>query len=158
MMSDGSPAAASGPPVTVDPQDPLPDPNWLYRRLFVFLTTFALLILFWIKLDIVGDVARGGSETAIAGLVDLLKRVTALIGFLILCYMVAPSAEQITKMIATASAWKKGVSTTSISRASGPDGSAAETTTMVGRPEGEPAPPAAPAAPVPADQLPDYAR
>lgn len=131
---DTKPAAVSGPPATVDPQDPIPDPNWLYRRLFVFVTTLILLAVFYIKLDIVGDVARGGSETAIKGLVQLLRICLLLIGALILFYMVAPSAEQITKMIATASAWKKGVSTSSTSRATAADGSQAEATTTVGRP------------------------
>jgi hypothetical protein len=49
-------------------------------------------------------------------------------------YLIAPSAEQAGKWLATISAWKGGISTTSTSKATAPDGSKAEATTSAGKP------------------------
>lgn len=149
-----TPAAAASPPPTVDPQDPLPDPSWLWRRVFVFATGGALLAFGYVQTAIIGQVAMKGSETAIAGLIKVAERDQALIAILILFYMVAPSAEQITKMLATASAWKKGVSTSSISRAVAPDGSTAEASNSAGLAAAAPPPPPPPAPADDADAAP----
>lgn len=57
-------------------------------------------------------------------------------------YLIAPSAEQAAKMMATVSAWKGGISTTSTATTSGPGGTA--TTTTTAGPTAAPAPPASP--------------
>jgi hypothetical protein len=148
-------AAATTPPPTAEAQDPLPEGNWFWRRSYVFACTAILLALVWLKIDIVGDVARGGSETAISGLVRLLKDCILLVGVLVLFYMIAPSAEQVVKMLATVSAWKGGVTTSTTSRAFAADGSVAESTKVAGSQAVAAIP--VPPAPAPAPQvLPEY--
>lgn len=122
-MSDATatPTATASPP-SVDAQDPLPESNWLWRRIFVFLLTAALLVLVWIKVDSVADVARMGSREAIEGLVSLLRWCLWLIGILVLFYLLAPSAEQTAKLIQTARSLREGVRFQSVTRASGPEG------------------------------------
>ena len=142
-MSD-TPAARGAPPPTADPQDPLPESNWFWRRTFIFLVLASLLAGAWFKVDIVGQVALRNGQTspdAILGLISIIKWALALSGILMLFYLVSPSAEQVVKMLATLSAWRAGVSTTSTSRATAPDGSMAEATTSAGKAPGI-APPA----------------
>lgn len=131
-----SPAAASAPPPTADPQDPLPESNWVWRRIFVFIVLAALLAGAWFKVDTLGQVALAGNESAVLGLIAIIKWALALAGTLMMFYLVSPSAEQVVKMLATLSAWKSGVSTTSTSRAVSPDGSMAEASTSAGKPAG----------------------
>jgi hypothetical protein len=121
-------AEASAPPPTVlvDPQDPLPESNWLWRRVFVFAVTGILLAMLWIKIDIVGDVALKGSETAIAGLIAILKLMVYLVGLSMLLYIAGASMEQITKLIQTGSLFRRGFSTQTVQRAIAADGSIAE--------------------------------
>lgn len=135
-------AAANVAPPSADAQDPLPESNWLWRRVFIFALAAGLLALVWLKVDTVGDVALTGSETAIAGLVRLLKLCLYLIGMLILFYLLAPSAEQLVKLIQTAKSLRSGVSFTSTARAAGPEGFAENTTTagVAPPPPAEPAP------------------
>lgn len=128
-------AATAGPPPTVDAQDPLPEGAWLWRRVFVFGVTVILLALVWAKIDAVSDVARNGSETAIAGLVKLLRLCLILIGALILFYLLAPSAEQLTRLIQTARTLRSGVAIRTQQTATAPDGS-----TATARSEAGPAP------------------
>lgn len=143
-MSD---PAASITPTLADPQDPLPESNWVWRRAFIFLFSAAFMVGIWFKVDDLGRIALGGNETAIRGLITLLKWSFATLGSLFLLYLVAPSAEQVVKMLATLSAWKAGVSTSSVSRAIAPDGGRAEASTTSGPAAAVPAPPASPALP-----------
>lgn len=139
-MSAETPAASAGPPVTVDPQDPLPESNWLWRRFFIFGLTAIILIGVYIYADSLAKAALALNETAIKGLITLLKLCLYLIGLLVLLYLIAPSAEQAGKWIATISAWRSGVSTSSTSTATAPSGATATATTTA----------SAPGAPVPA--------
>jgi hypothetical protein len=134
-MSDAPHAAAAAPPPTADAQDPLPESNWFWRRIFVGVICGAILFMVWWYADDIGEVAlknSGASEAAVNGLVDLLKLELYLLGLVIMLYLIAPSAEQAGKWLATISAWKGGVSTASTSRAIGSDGSVAESTTSAG--------------------------
>lgn len=127
-MSAETPAA-SAPPVTVDPQDPLPESNWFWRRVFIFLLTATILFGVWYYVDTLATAALLLNETAIKGLISILKFCLWLIAGLITLYLIAPSAEQAGKWIATLAAWRSGVTTTSTSSASSPAGSASATTT-----------------------------
>lgn len=107
-----------------DPQDPLPEANWLWRRVFVFVAlaaTFAILIGLGLATNrIVGNVvnridsmdARTVGQIAVVAL-NVMQRMFTLLFYLavliVTYYMVAPSAEQITKMIQTAGLLKHGV-------------------------------------------------
>ena len=147
-MDDQPLEATAGPPPRVDVQDPLPESKWFWRRLFVFSVTLVLLALLWDKVDAVSDVARAGSETAIDGLVAILKSCIVLIGMLILFYLLAPSAEQLTKLIQTARVLKLGGSITNEAKAKSADGAEVTTTTTAigGKPEEK------------SEELPEYAR
>lgn len=154
-MSADAPAAVASPPPTADPQDPLPESNWFWRRVFVGVICAALLFLVWWYADAIGDVAlKGGTGVveAVTGLVGLLKLALYLLGMVIMLYLIAPSAEQAGKWLATVSAWKGGISTSSQSRATGPDGSVAEASTSAG-PAAAPPRPAAPAQPAKAAEV-----
>jgi hypothetical protein len=190
-MSAGAPAAAATPPPTADPQDPLPESNWVWRRVFVLalagLSLVAIgIILFMLfglgkaTLDVIArlsaarDVkaledAIGAIGKIIDGLVRLGIGVEGILFALLLAYLIAPSAEQAAKMLATVWAWKGGISTSSTARSTAPDGSSAEATTSAGPATGTPVPPtpAAPAIPatqvepepdIPNEEKPPYAR
>lgn len=148
-MADETPtAAASAPPIAVDPQDPIPESNFKYRRIFAFVfCSWCLAQVGWNSYQI-SLVALKGSETAIKGLVNNTWWTLALCGLIVTYYLLAPSAEQMTKMIQTARLLK-GSTFTSTSRAASSDGSASSTTTVT--PAAEPAAPPPP--PVEEDEV-----
>jgi len=130
-------SAATAPPVTLDPQDPLPESNWVPRRWYVFPTTGALLVLMFLQIE-----AKG----------DLLWLAVCLI-VVVFCYLIAPSAEQAAKVIAAASALKAGVTFRSSATASTPDGQATATNEAGKAKTAEPAAAPPPAAtPSPTDE------
>lgn len=108
----------------VDVQDPLPESNWMWRRVLTFIAMgaiFAILIGLAIATNrIVGNVVgRIDSMSAVAvadiakqALVVIMRMFTLMFWALMVTityYMVAPSAEQITKMLQTAGLLKAGV-------------------------------------------------
>lgn len=153
-MSDSAPAVTTGPPATADPQDPLPESNWVWRRIFVFvfggIAMAGVAAVLWIiweiarsTLQLIGLLGALRDVQALNGAVDVIgNSVEALrnLGFWLIIlvmvdralYLIAPSAEQAAKMMATVSAWKGGVSTSSTARATSPDGSVAEATKTAG--------------------------
>ncbi|MFL6864103.1 MAG: hypothetical protein ACJ8DZ_14000 [Allosphingosinicella sp.] len=169
-MSDAPSAAAATPPPTVDPQDPIPDPSWFWRRVFVFVATGALLlgvgyvlhmlfVLGTATLDLVGrltaardvrslDQALDTVNAVISAQHDLGRGLINTILLVMICYLIAPSAEQLAKILGTVWAWRGGVSTSSVSRATAPDGSLAEAGTAAGIPTA-PAPTLTPLSPPP---------
>lgn len=175
MADQNASTASAGPPTTVDPQDPLPESNWTWRRWFIIgICIFgiigiavALTMLFHLGNETLGLVRRiavlrdakalDNALNSIDGVVIAIYKLGMgciyLLGFAMLLYLVAPSAEQIAKMFATLSAWKGGISTASFSKATGPDGSTAEAGKSAGPAVAQPTAPAAPApasAPAPA--------
>lgn len=178
-MSDAAtPAATSGPPPTADPQDPLPESDWRFRRYFVFglgiLAVAGIAVIFTMlyglgtaTLRLVAELsgardvrALDQSFEAIGAIISGLVR----LGFWLIIlqivnqvlYLIAPSAEQAAKMMATVSAWKGGISTSSTSRSFSADGSSAEASTRAG-PAAAPTGPPTPSATDEAN-LPPYAR
>jgi hypothetical protein len=171
-MTDASaPAASAGPPPTADPQDPLPESNWKWRRWYVFGATTAcsvgilviLVMLYRIaRVDLVG---RQTDKTTLAT-IEALYQLGRWLVFLTLVdrvlYLIAPSAEQATKMLATVSALKSGVGFASSSKASGPQGEASSASTagpaaVAPVPPAPPIPPIPPAPPAPPGPEPDLA-
>ena len=77
----------------IDPQDPLPEPTFTYRRIFSYGLSLALIGL------LAGVIWRMDDG-------DMLRQVAlylcVLLFFVITYYMVAPSAEQIVKIIQAA--------------------------------------------------------
>lgn len=176
-MSDESPSVTAGPPATADPQDPLPESNWKWRRIFVFVfgslaiagVAAVLAMIFAMgsaTLKIVAQLGRLRDVKALDSSLDVISNSIAALqslGFWLIMlvladrilYLIAPSAEQAAKMMATVSAWKGGISTSSFAKAQSPDGSTAEAGKSAG-PAVAPAKPAA--APTDESKLPPYAR
>jgi hypothetical protein len=82
--------------LSTNPQDPLPEPSWFWRRWFIITVTLALFVLRFFA------IRMPAAQKDVAGL-------DALIGLVIVCYLVAPSAEQAIKMLAIAWALRSGV-------------------------------------------------
>lgn len=134
---------SDGPTPQVDLQDPLPESSWVWRRAFVFATTAAVLFMLWGAIDRLAAVALSAPQLGVPALLSLCKWIIGFSGMMATYYMVAPSAEQITKMVKTAALLRGGVQVAGRQRV-GADGST-ETAKTVGRP---------PAPPVPATEAP----
>lgn len=114
------------PQVIADMQDPLPESNWLWRRVLTFL---AIVVIFCLMSGLAYAVHRivGGvigridnmSAQAVADItIRALGVIEQMFGWMywsllvvVTYYMVAPSAEQIAKMIGAVSLLKGGVGT-----------------------------------------------
>lgn len=84
-----------------DPQDPLPEGQFLYRRIFSYVMAVVLLgLLAWIVYRI--DQSKDLADTAFWLIV--------LLWWVVTFYMIAPSAEQITKIIQAARIVRSGAS------------------------------------------------
>lgn len=137
------------PRILSDPQDPLPESNWLWRRVFTFAVLAAAFILalgLAIALNrIVGNIvgridnmdARNVAQITVVALNVILKMFTLMCYILLanmLLYIVAPSATEITKMIQTARLLKSGVQIGSRAKVRTPDGQEEETAATIGYP------------------------
>jgi hypothetical protein len=115
-----SPATAE-----IDVQDPLPESNFLWRRLYSYIATvsiWALLVFVVYKMD-----DQDSLRTAALYLCLLLW-------FTITYYMIAPSAEQITRIVQAARTLRSGVEMTRKGRVER-GGRVTEAETHIGRPE-----------------------
>lgn len=93
----------------VDLQDPLPEASWLWRRVFVFATTAAVLWMLWGAIDRLAAVALSAPHLGVPALLSLCKWIIGFSGLMATYYMVAPSAEQIVKMMKTAALLRSGL-------------------------------------------------
>jgi hypothetical protein len=131
-MTDALPQATAGPPPMVDVQDPLPESTWLWRRVFVFVVTGFVCWQVHRAVDRLADIAITNPQLGVPAFVDLLHWLLALVILMVTYYLVAPSAEQITRMIQVARALRAGVNFTSSAKATAPSGTA-ESTAVAGR-------------------------
>lgn len=112
------------PPPAIDIQDPLPEANWLWRRVLSYALCLAFLGMMvgfgWAMFKIVNSVTGKIDTMSAAAVVEItlaaLRTVEAMFRLMfwallvvVTYYMVAPSAEQITKMLQTAGLLKAGV-------------------------------------------------
>ena len=145
------------PRILSDPQDPLPEANWLWRRVFTFavlIAAFVIAVGLAIAVNrIVGNIvgridsmdARNVAQITVVALNVILKMFTLMFYVVLanmLLYIVAPSAEQITKMLQTARLLRAGVQIASRAKAETPDGQKEETQATVGLPPQPVVPPA----------------
>lgn len=88
----------SAPPqqVTIDPQNPLPEPSFLWRRVLTMVVSTALLGIAWHNAIQLHDL--GVSKH----LLTFAQWCIALNGFVLLCYFVGPSATEIINMVQSA--------------------------------------------------------
>lgn len=108
----------------VDLQDPLPESNWFWRRVFTFLATASVIVMLFflgyalnrLTDGIVNRIDNMTAETVATIAIASLKAITEMFRLMfwvlivvVTYYMVAPSAEQITKMVKTAALLKGGV-------------------------------------------------
>lgn len=119
MADMEAPKVSSGdPPLQADVQDPLPESNWLYRRWFIFvLSTINIIGLWWIGRHVQDHDAA-------------FRWLLLFQWFLITYYLIAPSAEQVVKMIQSASMFKQGVVTTTTATVNSSTGQASSQTTV----------------------------
>lgn len=138
-MSDldttGNAAKVTDNPATaqVDVQDPLPETNWFWRRVYTFVLSLVSVGMIWYGLEVLTSLGDG----------DSVYRVTRyMIGvhvLLITYYMVAPSAEQIVKLIQAAKLLQAGVPVTRRAVVETPQGGRTEVETTAGRSHTPPA-------------------
>jgi hypothetical protein len=91
-----SSASADPPVATADVQDPLPEATWGWRRAFVFAMVTVLCVQLYLLSEKIDDHD------------DAYWWTLLLLWFVVLCYLVAPSAEQITRMIQSARIIRSG--------------------------------------------------
>jgi hypothetical protein len=95
--------SAESDPQRVDVQDPLPEPSWLWRRVYTFALSLISLGFIWYGAEAMFLLKRADELFAIT------RYMIAILGVLILFYMVAPSAEQIVRLIQAAKILQAGV-------------------------------------------------
>lgn len=108
-------------------QDPLPENKWLFRRLYAYVVSAWLLIL-----TTLGLIWLRRLESA-DNLLSLAIAIVVLLGLVITYYMIAPSAEHITRIFQTVSALKGGVATSVVSTVTTAAGKVTETTSKTGK-------------------------
>lgn len=130
--------ADAAPSVPSDLQDPLPESSWFWRRVFVFVVTGAVLWMLWGAITQLANVALVEPRLGVPALLTLCKWIIGFTGMMVTYYMVAPSAEQLTKMVKVASLLKAGVQVAG-TRTETPEGYVDEART-VGLPPAPPIP------------------
>lgn len=84
----------------IDAQDPLPESNFFWRRLYSYIATFSI----WgLLVYVIYKMEDAGSLRTVALYLSML------LWFTITYYMIAPSAEQITRIIQAARTLRSGV-------------------------------------------------
>lgn len=122
-----------GPPVTIDPQNPLPEASFMWRRIFAAAISANALVFVWFA----AAWLVGGAQWQF--LYGLTKLMIFGAGLILTYYFIAPSAAELTNMIQSASIIKHSL-TTAAETAAGAAGLGA------GAPK--------PAAPAPQSQIP----
>ena len=136
VTSNTNSASTTDPTSAVDVQDPLPESDWRWRRAYTYITT--ILVLAGIAWCLDGLHSAKDADA----LLKIGLRLIWLVGLVVTFYMVAPSAEQIARIIQAASILKSGASITRTARAETADGGKTEVTTTAGTPASATAAPA----------------
>jgi hypothetical protein len=113
----------------VDVQDPLPETNWFWRRVYTFALSLISVAFIWFGLEALNSMRQP----------DLVYSITRyMIGvhvLLITFYMLAPSAEQMVKLIQSAKLLHAGVGMSRTAVVETPQGGRTEVTTTAGTPD-----------------------
>lgn len=120
------------PPPQVDTQDPLPESNWFWRRIFIFGVSTVIILGIYLMVQTMVDLASGQPSLIVGAFVKIIGWLLLYAWFAMTYYMVAPSAEQVTKMWQAATMFKSGVVSTTTQTATGADGSRAVAQTVTG--------------------------
>lgn len=121
-----------------DPQDPLPESKWAPRRWSSFAVCAVGAFLLLLVIRFLWLISKAHTEEAIAlavidGLVRIAGSLVLVIVFDRILLMVAPSAEQVIKMFATAGMLIRGVQIKTETETRATPGSATSTTTTTTR-------------------------
>lgn len=121
-------ASSSGNPSVsqVDVQDPLPETNWFWRRVYTFVLSLVSVGMIWYGLE---AVQRAGDMASVYKITRYMIGVHVL---LITFYMVAPSAEQMVKLIQAAKLLQAGVPISRRATVETPQGGRTEVETTAG--------------------------
>lgn len=130
-------------PALVETQDPLPEASWFWRRVFTIAVTACVMWMIWGAIDRLGATAIMDPRRGIPALGQLCKWLILFNAMMVTYYMVAPSAEQIVKMIQTAAMLKQGVQFAARTTVQAPE-SSAEAVSTAGKPPAPPLPSATP--------------
>lgn len=91
--------------MTTDPQDPLPESNWFWRRVFACVVTAAALaltgLIVWQMTAALLVIVRGDADATatVNALRDIAFYLVGLALALSIAYLIAPSGEQVAKMV-----------------------------------------------------------
>lgn len=118
----------------VDVQDPLPETDWFWRRTYTFTLTLVSLAMLWYVIETLWALKQAESLYRIG------RYLIGVIVMLVTYYMVAPSAEQIIKIIQSAKLLRAGIPITRSASVETPQGGRAEVKTTAGSPQPDPAP------------------
>ncbi len=121
----GNSASTGQPQSLVDVQDPLPESNFLWRRVFAYATSTAILALLAYIVFKTDDPNN---------LESLALYLALLLWFSLTYYMIAPSAEQIVRIIQAAKVLKAGVPISRRAQSENADGEKVEVETTAGAP------------------------
>lgn len=90
-------------PHKIDPQDPLPETNWFWRRVYTFALSLISLAFIWYGLEALNAMRQPQHVFSIT------RYMVGVHVLLITFYMLAPSAEQIVKLVQAAKLLRAGV-------------------------------------------------
>lgn len=122
-----SEVTANAETVSIDPQDPLPDSNWTYRRVAFLASNFILLGLM--------------AASILSGHTAAMWPLVACFITIWIIYGVAPSGEQVIKGLTMVWGMTKGINFGSVISATSPSGAKATATTTAGaKPGATPSP------------------
>ncbi len=91
-------------PHKIDPQDPLPETNWFWRRVYTFALSLISVAFIWYGLESLNAMRQPQHVFSIT------RYMVGVHVLLITFYMLAPSAEQIVKLVQAAKLLRAGVS------------------------------------------------
>jgi hypothetical protein len=130
-------AEASTPPVTVqvDPQNPLGESNWLFRRILMFVRSAVVIGIVAACVYAIASLGAKEPVTAIKGLVTVIQWLLVLMMIDTVLYLVAPSAEELLSSLIKLSAFIKvpGFTINQTATATAPGGAQASTTASAGQ-------------------------
>lgn len=119
--------------VRVDVQDPLPETNWFWRRVYTFMLSLVSVAFIWYGMEALTLMREAES------VYQITRYMIGVHVILITFYMVAPSAEQIVKMIQATKLMRDGVTVSRTVVAETPGGGRTEVSTSAGQtPASEP--------------------
>lgn len=113
--------------VQVDVQDPLPETDWMWRRTYTFTISLLSLAFIWGGIESLHELKS--SEQ----IYYITRYMIGILAMLILFYMVAPSAEQIVKLVQAAKLLRSGVTMNRTASVETPEGRT-EVKTQAGTP------------------------